>query len=999
MLADVAVRASSPVLVGRSGQLAALAAAMAAARDGSPTAVLVGGEAGVGKSRLVTEFAEQSRGAGAQVLTGGCLELGTDGLPFAPFTAVLRELVRERGADGIAGLLPGQPTRELGRLLPEFGEPPSAADAGEARARLFEQVLALLEQLAEEAPVMLVVEDAHWADQSTRDLLAFLVRNQGALDGLLIVVTYRSDELYRTHPLRPLLAELDRISWVSRIELGRLSRADTGELAARLLGREPGADLLAAVYRRTEGNPLFVEALLDGDGLGPGLPESLRDLLVAGVRRLPDETQDVVRVASAGGERIGHALLATVTGLDSPGLTRALRPAVAANVLLTDPDGFAFRHALIRESMQQELLPGESGRLHCRFAEAIGSDPALVPPGRAAAEQAHHWYAAHDLARALVSAWRAAAESGQALAYAEQLAMLSRVLELWDQVPGAAGQIGSSKLAVLEAAMRAAELAGEFDRGITFATAALGEAGLAAEPVRAALLLEARGHLKYQLGRTDYLADLQQAARLVPADPPSSARARVLEALAHDIHHRPGGYDDADFRAHAEEAVAVARAAGDAATEAAALTTLACAMRPAQDMDRIRGLLGQARTVAAQAQAYQPLLHADITESDLLEGVGQHEQAAAVARAGLRAASAYGLARTSGAVLAINLAEPLVSLGRWEEAAEVIERAEQLFPPRLNRTSLWRLTGDMALARGELATAADAVTSIRAGLHGIRFKDEYQLPVARLETELRVAQEQPAAALAVAEDALGLFSARPSPRYAWPLLVAGARACAAAAPGQALAPQAAVLLGRLRTEAGRLTADGPAQHAHQLTFAAELIGASQALADGAAAAGRDDGPPADACAAWDAAAHAWESVGQRYPQALAQLRAAEAALSAGDRDGGGRRLRQAETLARDLGAGPLAEDAARLARRARIPLRAVAGNGQLPAPPQLGLTARELEVLRLVAAGQSNRDIANELFISVKTASVHVSNILGKLGVASRGEAAATAHRLQLFEA
>ena len=997
MLADVAVRASSPVLVGRSGQLAALDAALAAARDGSPSAVLVGGEAGVGKSRLVTEFAEHSRGTGAQVLTGGCLELGTDGLPFAPFTAVLRELVRERGADGIAGLLPGHATRELARLLPEFGEPATAADAGEARARLFEQVLTLLEQLADEAPVVLVIEDAHWADRSTRDLLAFLIRNQGALDGLLIVVTYRSDELHRTHPLRPLLAELDRISWVTRIELGRLSRADTGELAARLLGREPGADRLETVYRRTEGNPLFVEALLDGDGLGPGLPESLRDLLVAGVRRLPEETQEVVRVASAGGERIGHALLATVTGLDSAGLTQALRPAVAANVLLTDPDGFAFRHALIRESMQQELLPGEGGRLHCRFAEAIGSDPALVPPGRAAAEQAHHWYAAHDLARALASAWQAAAESGQALAYAEQLAMLSRVLELWDQVPGAAEQIGTSKLAVLETAMRVAELAGEFDRGITFAKAALDEADVAAEPIRAALLLEARGHLKYRLGRTDYAADLQEAARLVPADPPSPARARVLEALAHDIHHRPGGWDDAEFRAHAEEAVTVAREAGDTATEAAALTTLACAMQPAQDMDRILDLLAQARALAAQARAYQPLLRADITESDLLEGMGQHEQAAAVARAGLRAAGTYGLARSTGAVLAINLAEPLVSLGRWDEAAEVIERALQLFPPRLSRSSLWRLSGDMSLARGDLAAADDSVTSIRAALRGIRYKDEYQLPAAVLETGLRMAQRQPAAALAVLAGILGQFHNRPSPRYAWPVLVAGIRACtAAAAQSQALAPRAGELLGRVRTEAGQLGADGPAQHAHQLTFAAETIRASQAPGG----AGPEDEPDAGraACAAWDAAAQAWEPVGQRYPLSIALLRGAEAALSAGDRDGGGTRLAQASALARDLGAQPLAGEIARLARRARIPLGDAAGNGHLPGPPQLGLTARELEVLRLVAAGQSNRDIANELFISAKTASVHVSNILGKLGVASRGEAAATAHRLQLFE-
>jgi DNA-binding CsgD family transcriptional regulator len=384
----------------------------------------------------------------------------------------------------------------------------------------------------------------------------------------------------------------------------------------------------------------------------------------------------------------------------------------------------------------------------------------------------------------------------------------------------------------------------------------------------------------------------------------------------------------------------------------------------------------------------------------MLEDAGLHELAATVAREGLTAAREHGLARTYGAVLACNLAEPLVSLGRWEEAAEVIERALQLFPPRLNRSSLWRLSGDMVLARGDLPAAADAVTSIRAALRGVRYKDEYQLPVARLEAELRVAEQQPAAALAVVEETLDQFNVRPSPRYAWPLLVAGVRACTAAtAAGQSLAAQAGALLKRLCTEAGKLAADGPAQQAHQLTFAAEVIRAGRAPGGtGLAGTGLAGGPPADTCAAWDAAAQAWESVGQRYPLALAQLRAAEAALSAGDRDGGGIRLRQAEALARGLGAQPLSDEIARLARRARIPLTDAAGHGRLPGPQQLGLTARELEVLRLVAAGHSNRDIANELFISVKTASVHVSNILGKLGVASRGEAAATAHRLQLFE-
>ncbi|HEY7918725.1 MAG TPA: AAA family ATPase [Streptosporangiaceae bacterium] len=1002
---------ASPVLVGRSGQLSVLDTALADAGRGSPSAILVGGEAGVGKSRLVEEFAALSRGRGARVLAGGCLELGVDGLPFAPFTSILRELVRDLGTEGVAGLLPGGATRELARLLPEFGEPPGTADAGEARARLFEQVLVLLEQLADAGPVVLVIEDAHWADRSTRDLLAFLIRNQRALDGLLIVVIYRSDELHRSHPLRPLLAELDRIGWVSRMELGRLSRQDTGELVTRLTGREPGEDVLETVYRRTEGNPLFVEALLGEGQLGSGLPESLRDLLVAGVRRLPEDTQELVRVASAAGGQVGYALLAAVSGQDSAGLARALRPAVAGNVLLTDADGFVFRHALIREAMHDELLPGEGSQLHSRFAEAIGADPALVPPGRAATEQAHHWYAAHDLTRALTSAWQAAAESSRALAHAEQLAMLSRVLELWEQVPGAEQCIGTSQAEVLETATWAAELAGEFDRGITLAKAALRQIDIEAEPVRAALLLETRGHLKYQLGREDYAADLREAARLVPADPPTPARARVLELLAHDIHHRPGGWDDAEFRAHAEEAVAVARQAGDPATEAAALITLACAEPLTANMERARALLAEARTVATRANAYQPLLRAAITESDMLEGLGQHELAARVARAGIADARDYGLARTSGAVLAINLAEPLVSLGRWDEADEVIERALQLLPPRLSRSSLWRLSGDLALARGDLAAAAEHVASIRSALDRARYKDEHQLPLTRLETELRLAQGRPAEALAVIGDALDRFDLLRSPRYAWPLLAAAARACApgGTAGDRALLTRAAELREQLRTAAGKLAAEGLAQQAHQRTFAAEMHSADAAAAGtGPGSTGPGSTGPGNALgssgirAAWDDAAQAWEAVGQPYPLAAALLRMAGAALGAGDRDAGGAGLRRAAALAQDLGARPLSGDIALVARRARISLSGgdeptTAGAAAQVPGPALGLTAREYDVLRLVAAGHSNREIASELFISVKTASVHVSNILGKLGVASRGEAAATAHRMRLF--
>ena len=259
-------------------QTGQLRSAFGRVQDGSPATVLVGGEAGVGKTRPVAEFTAALPGPGARVLAGGCLELGADGLLFAPFTAVLRDLVRDLGA--------------------------------EARARLFEQVLVLLERLAEPTPVILVIEDAHWADRSSRDLLAFLVRNQRALGHVLIVVSYRSDELHRTHPLRPLIAELTRIDWVERMDLPRLTRREAGELTGRILGRAPGPAYVDRRYRRTEGNPFFLETLLDCSGDGTGelqLPDSLRDLLLISVQKLPEESQEVLRVASAGGTRIPAA--------------------------------------------------------------------------------------------------------------------------------------------------------------------------------------------------------------------------------------------------------------------------------------------------------------------------------------------------------------------------------------------------------------------------------------------------------------------------------------------------------------------------------------------------------------------------------------------------------------------------------------------------------------------------------------------------------------------
>ncbi|WP_083661202.1 ATP-binding protein [Actinophytocola xanthii] len=358
------------VFVGRARELDELRAAY----DRRPGTVLIVGDAGMGKSRLVGEFGAGL--AGARVLTGGCLDLGENRLAFAPFTAVLRELVGNLGADGVCALLPGGVPGELGRLLPTLG-PPAAGDASLARARLFEQVLTVLGALG---PVVLVVEDLQWADRSTRDLLTFLVGNQRALPEVLVVLTCRTD-LDQGHPGRRLTADLARVEWVRVLDLGPLSRREVAAQVRGHLGHEPDGGLVDRVYSRGEGNPLFVEALLTCLGApGPAVPQSVRDLLLEPMASLPAVSQEVVRAASASGALVGHELLAAVTGLGDVELSAALRLAVAANLLVVVGHGYQFRHALIREMVHEGLLPGERAALHVRYAEALEQDPSLAGP-------------------------------------------------------------------------------------------------------------------------------------------------------------------------------------------------------------------------------------------------------------------------------------------------------------------------------------------------------------------------------------------------------------------------------------------------------------------------------------------------------------------------------------------------------------------------------------------------------------------------------------------
>ncbi|MCD0449760.1 AAA family ATPase [Actinocorallia sp. API 0066] len=955
------------VLVGRAAELGVLDTAFGAVCEGGARAVLVGGEAGVGKTRLIREFGERARERGARVLVGGCMELGVDGFPFAPFTAVVRLLVREIGADGVGALLGGR-TAGLARLLPEFED--TAGDERFSQVRLFELVLTLLDRLTARGPLVLVIEDAHWADRSSRDLLTFLVRNLGAAGALLIVVTFRADELHRAHPLRPLLAELGRIDRVVRQDVGRLSRQEVAQLMANLRGVEPEPHRVRQFFARSEGNPLFVEALMEADGgIACELPESLRDLLLAGVQRLPDDTQELLRVASAGGARIEHRLLAAVSGLDELGLARGLRPAVEGNVLAVDGEGYAFRHALIREALHDDLLPGEHTRLHARYAEALEADASLVPPGRAAAELAFHWHAAHNLEGALISAWRAAAQADKSAAYAEELRFLERVLELWDRVPEAAGRIGVGHEDVMEEAICAADLAGDSERGIKLATAMLRTVG--ADPLRRATLLERRGRLLHRAGRERWLDDMRESVRLVEPLEPSVRSTRILAAFAQYVFM--GRASDEALEA-AGRALETARRVGDPYAECSALLTLACLGSGIEYGARESALMEEAERIAHEHDLTQLVLRAAVNRSHLLEGSGRHAEGAEVALRGMEQAREWGLFRTQGSFLAINRAESLLSLGRLDAALAAVEQGLAADPPPSHQLCLMQLEAEIMLCRGEVGAAAallERCRESRAWETDQRLQ-EYR-PLVRSEAELAVALGGRTRALDHVRPLLA-FTGRPDDsRYTWPVLLLAARL---AATPEEFAPFA--------ERAARTDVFGPLQELQHATFQAEAA----RFRAGAGGPGARPGPStSDASeprsADWAPVLAGWERIGQPLTLARVLVSAASAAASAGDRAAALAHLGRAAELAESLGARALHREATELARR-------VGGS----ASPAHGLTARELEVLHHLSLGRSNREIAERLFISAKTASVHVSHILAKLGAATRTEAAATARRL-----
>jgi DNA-binding CsgD family transcriptional regulator len=977
-------------LVGRDAELARLRNLLDEAAQGRAVAALVGGDAGVGKSRLVAEVAALAAQRGFCVLTGQCAEIG-DSVPYLPFADALRTAPAD-----LEAAVKARPV--LARLLPDSdGDQRGESDwAGLTKQQMFGAMLGLLDELAEDKPVLLVLEDLHWADMSTREMLTFLLRMLHR-ERVATIGTYRTDDLHRRHPLRPVLADLQRLPSAVTVELGPLAPSALAEHLSdipNVSGRLPAATL-NQIVERAEGNAYYAEELFaaaSAPGPSGALPSGLAALLMSRVERVSDAAQQVLRAAAVAGRRASDDLVRAASALPEPAYDEAVREAMAHQLLVPDgADGYAFRHALLREAVYNDLLPGERTRLHARLATLLSGIPG------AAAELAHHSLASHDVPGGFTASIRAGEESERIGAPAEAHQHYDRALALWERVDQAPALAGMSRGRLGLRSALAAAASGDVPRAVHLLRrirgwlAAADDRTVGAEPGLATRIGERLAYYLLQIdddAAAEALPVARETVEQTPAEPPTWYLARAMATYAFAL--MAAGDNDA-AREWAEHALATAGKADAPSVEADALVTLGQLSGRSGDTVAAIGLFTKAFEQAAAARVLGVELRAAYSLAAEHLARGEMTAASKIAHQGVRRADAEGLGLAPfGMDLQHLHFQAHYADGEWDHAQELAdgfpvrvtsqpeavlsamalfidvatgnsvadERHTWLEPfwadmmvtyigrGLLAEQALWRGDTELALAHAQAAISADSWPShgpsvIRVA--AIAVSAHADQAVAR-----RAAGDLDGAAAEVAAAAAMLDLAREGARYP-------------ARPKAVLGPEGRGWLARCRAEYER------ARGANSPTAWEEVL----------AAFGPD----------------------YVYETARTQWRLAEALAEAGRRDDASAVWRTAAATAAQLCAAPLAAALADLARRARLDAGpgGHAGHGYRNGHDSGGvtgsLTDREREVLRLLARGRSNREIGAELFITTKTASVHVSNILAKLGAASRTEAAAIAHR------
>ncbi|MEU4195392.1 AAA family ATPase [Kribbella sp. NPDC026611] len=941
------MRVTSPY-VGREAELAVLRSAAGQVEAGDSARLLVVGEAGIGKTRLIAEF---TAGLGAEWLTvtGACPELGAEHFPYVAFLPIVRRL-----ADGS----PASPA--LRSLLPHGSADDSPESTGGRLALLYD-LIALIERAAADRPLVLVVEDLHWADSASRELFGYLARNLGKLP-VLLIGTVRTGELPAGHPVRQLVAELGRRSDITMLPLEPLEQHDVGELLTALDGRYDPVRA-SAVYRRSGGNPLFVEALVHDSSPR----SSLRTLLQERVAGLSDTARPVLAVASIAGASMGHDLLTVLADRPDDELDRALRELVEREQLVPTAYGYQFRHALIREAVYTGLLPGERRRLHARAASALSEHPDLAAQGLPAAELAEHWYLAGNADEAYDAALVAADEARATFAYGEEFRHLERALALRPATDPA-------RLELLERAITAAMRAGEGARGLELCAAALELVDEVADPERAALLLLDRAQLRSRLDLTGR-EDIDRARRLLPTDQETYALGRLHWVLG--IDEGTARHTDA-AQEHGRTVLRIGEALDDDRLRCRAYAVLGYAAYMADDLEAAWDAQARCRRIATAINDDFVLVANSLWECATLNAAGQFERLAAHMPGAVREAELLGMRKWRGPLMTVNLALALTAVGRWDEAVHAIEEELAAGPETLYETVLRGQLASLHLYRGDLARAAELLPvadELYARSPVLRsFMQGY---LTSLTCELAIARHDPEAAVPAAAEFLQHALDPDGPQR----------------------PDLDGLLGIAMLQRARLAAA-----ARNREIAADVASIRASVAELLPQVGTTAAPPLAAYVAtisaalgpgrmadWDTAADHWRRMPYLPGTIACLIAAAEAALAISNRPGARRRLEEARELATPLRAGLYLDRIAALGQRARLEPAASSTD-------VMGLTPRELDVLRLLARGLLNREIAAELYISPATVAVHVSRILTKLDATTRTEATAQAHTLRLLD-
>jgi DNA-binding CsgD family transcriptional regulator/tetratricopeptide (TPR) repeat protein len=864
---------------------------------------------------------------------------------------------------------------------------------------LFEEVLDTLERAAVPAGLLVVIEDLHWADPSSRVMFEFVSRNLRDT-AVALVATVRTDEPDDAGVLA-WLAEVQRGPRTTRIDLEPFGQDELADLMAGVLGERPSAELADRVYERSGGNAFLAEELLAAGERGLVVPATVRSLVLARMTDLSAPARGLLRLAAVAGVRVGHGLLASAAVLHDDALLAAARELAESHLVVADRSGqgYAFRHALTREAIYDDLLPGERQQLHRAVARALSENPALGPSAAWAVAEAvaEHWFAAGELEHALAASVAAGKASEEVLAVAGALGYYERALALWDRVVDPEAVAGVARPVLLERTADAASGAGEHDRAIRYIDAAISELEqTATTPTQLGRLYARKGHYVQWGGRmAEWLEWTERATALVPAEPTTPERAGVLadHAMALTSTER---YEETGRVAIA--ALEAARRVGAPKQEARARSAIGAGLiMTSTDPDAGIRELEHALAISREIGDAEEVVWAYGTRMDALIRLDRLDEAAA---AGLEAADILvqlGAPRGWVGLTLFNQSEALFLAGRWDGCERALEGLRDRRAGGLVGLNGLALTALLQASRGR-DDAAVAAMAAAASLGVDNRQAEAMLRAAQAQSALNAGDLE--AAHQAALDGLDILAVTDSELEVVSVV---ALACLA------------LQIEADRAERGRSRRDPTEEHSAVESVRAVAVGTLALRVRAAAAAHRPQVTHAHQalCEAevgraegrsdperWQRAADAGAAEGDPYRTAYARFREAEAVLaSRGDRARAVDALTAAHATAAELAAEPLRREIGALARRARITLTdEPASRPASPGPGSgtLGLTARELEVLRLLAAGYTNPQIGEALYISRKTASHHVSSVLTKLGVTTRVEAAGVAHRVGL---